>query len=240
MSVEITRLPNGIHVVTHHMPHLETVALGIWVKAGARDERAEENGIAHFLEHMAFKGTPRRSARAIAEEIESAGGEINAATGMETTTYYARVLKNDWALALDILADIFTSPELDAEELERERDVILQEIAAAHDQPDDLVFDLAQAASFGEHPLGRSILGTAGADRRRHPPADPRLAQPQLLGLAHRGGGGGQHRPQGLRCAKPSAFWARSQRAMSRSARRPPSSPPPARRKSRSTRRIWC
>ena len=160
MSVEITRLPNGIHVVTHHMPHLETAALGIWVKAGARDERADENGIAHFLEHMAFKGTPRRSARAIAEEIESAGGEINAATGMETTTYYARVLKNDWALALDILADIFTSPELDEEELERERDVILQEIAAAHDQPDDLVFDLAQAASFGAHPLGRSILGT--------------------------------------------------------------------------------
>ena len=160
MSVEITRLPNGITVVTHHMPHLETVALGIWVKAGARDERAEENGIAHFLEHMAFKGTPRRSARAIAEEIESAGGEINAATGMETTTYYAKVLKNDWALALDILADIFTSPELDEDELERERDVILQEIAAAHDQPDDLVFDLAQAASFGDHPLGRSILGT--------------------------------------------------------------------------------
>ncbi len=160
MSVEITRLPNGINVVTHHMPHLETVALGIWVKAGARDERADENGIAHFLEHMAFKGTARRSARAIAEEIESAGGEINAATGMETTTYYARVLKNDWALALDILADIFTSPELDDEELERERDVILQEIAAANDQPDDLVFDLAQAASFGDHPLGRSILGT--------------------------------------------------------------------------------
>jgi predicted Zn-dependent peptidase len=160
MSVEITRLSNGIHVVTHHMPHLETAALGIWVKAGARDEAPEENGIAHFLEHMAFKGTPRRSARAIAEEIESAGGEINAATGMETTTYYARVLKNDWALALDILADIFTSPELDPDEMERERDVILQEIAAAHDQPDDLVFDLAQAASFGGHPLGRSILGT--------------------------------------------------------------------------------
>ena len=169
----------------------------------------EENGIAHFLEHMAFKGTPRRSARAIAEEIESAGGEINAATGMETTTYYARVLKNDWALALDILADIFTSPELDAEELERERDVILQEIAAAHDQPDDLVFDLAQAASFGEHPLGRSILGTHELIGARHAPADPRLAQPQLLGLAHRGGRGGQHRPQGLRRGSRSACWAR-------------------------------
>lgn len=160
MSIEITRLPNGIHVVTHDMRHLETTALGIWVKAGARDENAEENGVAHFLEHMAFKGTLRRSARAIAEEIESAGGEINAATGMETTTYYARVLKQDWAMALDILADIFTAPVLDPEELERERDVILQEIAAAHDQPDDLVFDLAQSASFGTHPLGRSILGT--------------------------------------------------------------------------------
>jgi hypothetical protein len=85
MSVEITRLSNGIHVVTHHMPHLETTALGIWVKAGARDERAAENGIAHFLEHMAFKGTPRRSARAIAEEIESAGGEINASGGLQQT-----------------------------------------------------------------------------------------------------------------------------------------------------------
>ncbi|MCB1378483.1 MAG: insulinase family protein [Alphaproteobacteria bacterium] len=162
MSVEITRLPNGITVVTDAMFHLETTALGIWIKAGARDEAPEENGIAHFLEHMAFKGTKRRTAQAIAEEIESAGGEINAATGMETTTYYARVLKNDWRLALDILADIFIESVLDEDELERERDVILQEIAAAHDQPDDLVFDLAQASCFGNHPLGRSILGTAG------------------------------------------------------------------------------
>jgi len=160
MSVESTRLPNGITVLTHSMPHLETVALGIWIKAGARDEAPEENGIAHFLEHMAFKGTHRRSAQAIAEEIESAGGEINAATGMETTTYYARVLKSDWPLALDILADIFTDSVLDHGELERERDVILQEIHAAHDQPDDLVFDLAQASCFDGHPLGRSILGT--------------------------------------------------------------------------------
>jgi predicted Zn-dependent peptidase len=161
MTVETTCLANGLHVVTHAMPHMETVALGIWVKAGARDERPEENGIAHFLEHLAFKGTKRRSARGIAEEIESAGGEINAATGMETTTYYARVLKDDWEMALDILADIFTESVLDPGELERERDVILQEIAAANDQPDDLVFDLAQSASFGAHPLGRSILGTA-------------------------------------------------------------------------------
>jgi predicted Zn-dependent peptidase len=161
MSVKVTRLPNGLHVITHHMPHLETVALGIWVKAGARDERSDENGIAHFLEHMAFKGTKRRTAQGIAEEIESAGGEINAATGMETTTYYARVLKNDWPLALDILADIFNNSVLDKTELDREREVILQEIAAARDTPDDLVFDLSQAASYGDHPLGRSILGTS-------------------------------------------------------------------------------
>ena len=160
MSVEITRLKNGLHVITHNMPHLESVALGIWVKAGARDERPEENGVAHFLEHMAFKGTKRRTAQGIAEEIESAGGEINAATGMETTTYYARTLKADWPLAMDILADIFTESTLDTDEMERERDVILQEIAASKDQPDDLVFDLAQSASYGDHPLGRSILGT--------------------------------------------------------------------------------
>ena len=160
MSVEITRLKNGLTVISQMMPHLESVALGIWVKAGARDEMAHENGVAHFLEHMAFKGTKRRKAQDIAEEIESAGGEINAATGMETTTYYARTLKNDWPLAMDILADIFTSSTLDDEELERERDVILQEIAAANDQPDDLVFELAQSASYGAHALGRSILGT--------------------------------------------------------------------------------
>jgi predicted Zn-dependent peptidase len=160
MSVEITRLGNGLTVITQNMPHLESVAQGIWVKAGARDEMAHENGIAHFLEHMAFKGTARRNAQAIAEEIESAGGEINAATGMETTTYYARTLKNDWPLAMDILSDIFTASTLDDAEMERERDVILQEIAAAKDQPDDLVFELAQTASYGAHPLGRSILGT--------------------------------------------------------------------------------
>ncbi|MDP8996486.1 MAG: insulinase family protein [Pseudomonadota bacterium] len=160
MSVEITTLPNGLTVITQMMAHLESVALGIWVKAGARDELPSENGVAHFLEHMAFKGTKRRTAQGIAEEIESAGGEINAATGMETTTYYARTLKNDWPLAMDILADIFTSSTLDDEELEREREVILQEIAAARDTPDDLVFELAQTASFGDHPLGRSILGT--------------------------------------------------------------------------------
>jgi predicted Zn-dependent peptidase len=159
--VEISRLENGLTIVSHTMPQLETVALGIWVRAGARDERPSENGIAHFLEHMAFKGTGRRSARDIAEEIEAAGGDINASTALENTAYYARVLKDDWRLALDVLSDILIDPVFDGQEFEHERDVILQEIAAANDTPDDLVFDLLQAQAFPEHPLGRPILGTA-------------------------------------------------------------------------------
>ncbi|QPC42131.1 insulinase family protein [Kaustia mangrovi] len=160
MSVRETRLENGLTVLSHHMPTVETVSLGVWVHAGARNERPEENGIAHFLEHMAFKGTSHRSARQIAEEIEAAGGDMNAATGMETTAYYARMLKEDLALGVDILADILLNPRLDREEMEREREVILEEIAAAHDMPDDLVFDLAHDAAFPNQPLGRPILGT--------------------------------------------------------------------------------
>jgi len=159
--VDISRLENGLSIVSHAMPQLETVALGIWVRAGARDENPSESGTAHFLEHMAFKGMGRRSARDIAEEIEAAGGDINASTAMENTAYYARVLKDDWRLALDVLSDILIDPVFDEEELEHERDVILQEIAAASDTPDDLVFDLLQAQAFPEHPLGRPIIGTA-------------------------------------------------------------------------------
>jgi predicted Zn-dependent peptidase len=159
MSVRITRLDNGIHVITHDLPHLETVSLGIWVRAGARDEAEAQNGIAHFLEHMAFKGTNKRSAMQIAQDIENVGGDINASTSMETTGYYARVLKEDWRLGLDILADILTDPVFDPAEVARERDVILQEIAASNDEPDDLVFDLAQAVAYPAHALGRPILG---------------------------------------------------------------------------------
>jgi predicted Zn-dependent peptidase len=161
MTVTVTRLANGIHVLTDHMPHLETLALGVWVKAGARDELSEEGGVAHLLEHMAFKGTTRRTAMDIASEIENVGGEVNAATGMETTAYFSRVLKGDWPLALDILADILTDPVFDRLELEKEKQVVLQEIAAANDAPDDLVFELLNEAAFPGHSLGRSILGEA-------------------------------------------------------------------------------
>jgi predicted Zn-dependent peptidase len=161
MSVAVTKLKSGIHVVTDAMAHLESASLGVWVNAGSRDERREENGISHFLEHMAFKGTRRRSARQIAEEIEAVGGDLNAATGAETTAYYARVLKADVPLALDVLADILSEPAFDREELAREQNVIVQEIGAVADTPDDLVFEHLQAVAFPDQPLGRSILGTA-------------------------------------------------------------------------------
>ena len=166
MSVERSQLKNGLTVVSHAMPEVETVSLGIWIGAGSRSEAVAEHGVAHFLEHMAFKGTARRSARDIAEEIEAVGGELNAATGVDSTAYYARVMRKDLALALDILSDILLSPRFDRTELGRERDVILQEIAAAMDSPDDIAFDLVQEAAFPDQPLGRPILGTAESVRR--------------------------------------------------------------------------
>lgn len=160
MSVETSVLENGLRVVTHHMPHLETVSLGIWVGSGARSERPDEHGIAHLMEHMAFKGTARRGAREIAEEIESVGGELNATTSLESTAFFARVLKDDVRLALDLLSDILQNSRFDQAELSREQGVILQEIAASQDSPDDIVFDLVQELAYPDQALGRSILGT--------------------------------------------------------------------------------
>ena len=160
MPVRTTTLDNGLRIVTHEMPHLHTVSVGVWVHAGARNETLEQHGIAHFLEHMAFKGTRRRDARQIAEDIESAGGDINASTGMETTAYFARILKEDVALALDVLSDILLEPKFDPSEIERERQVVIQEIGASLDDPDDLVFDLAQNCAYPDQALGRPILGT--------------------------------------------------------------------------------
>jgi len=160
MSVEVTNLPSGLTVVTDSMPHLQTATLGVWIGAGSRDEQAQEHGISHLLEHMAFKGTKKRSARQIAETIEAVGGDINAATSFETTAYFASVLKTDIPLALDVLADILSSPIFDANELKREQNVIVQEIGATEDAPDDLVFDYLQSKAFPDQPMGRSILGT--------------------------------------------------------------------------------
>jgi len=165
MSVEVTRLPSGLVVVTDAMPHLETASLGVWVGSGSRDERPDEHGISHLLEHMAFKGTRRRTARQIAEEIEAVGGDLNAGTSVETTAYYARVLRPHVPLALDVLSDILTDPSFDPDELRREQNVIVQEIGAVEDTPDDLIWDRLQETAFPAQPIGRSILGTPATVR---------------------------------------------------------------------------
>ena len=155
------QLANGFRVVSEEMPGLQSAAIGIWVFAGGRNERQDQNGIAHFLEHMAFKGTERRSALQIAEAIEDVGGYINAYTGREVTAYHARVLKEDVGLACDLLADIVLNPVFDPGEIETERGVILQEIGQVLDTPDDVVFDWLQEDSFRGQALGRTILGPA-------------------------------------------------------------------------------
>jgi predicted Zn-dependent peptidase len=160
MSVEVTRLSSGLSVVTDRMPHLESASLGVWIGAGSRSELPDEHGISHLLEHMAFKGTKRRTSRQIAEEIEAVGGDLNAATSVESTAYFARVLKADVPLALDVLSDILSEPTFDPEELRREQNVIVQEIGATEDAPDDLVFERLHETAFPKQPIGRSILGT--------------------------------------------------------------------------------
>jgi predicted Zn-dependent peptidase len=160
MSVEVTTLDNGLRVVTERNPAVETASLGLWIDAGSRIESEASGGIAHMLEHMVFKGTETRSAQAIATEIEDVGGHLNAYTGREQTGYYAKVLKDDVALAVDLTTDLVFSAVLDPEELERERTVILQEIGQANDTPDDIIFDHLQAVAFPRQGLGRPVLGT--------------------------------------------------------------------------------
>jgi predicted Zn-dependent peptidase len=161
LTIRLTTLPNGLRIATERMSGLASASIGIWLTAGGRHERLEQNGIAHFLEHMAFKGTARRTALQIAEEIEDVGGYINAYTSREMTAYYARVLEADVPLALDVISDIVLNPVFDEKEIETERHVILQEIGQALDTPDDIIFDWLQEAAFPDQALGRTILGPA-------------------------------------------------------------------------------
>jgi predicted Zn-dependent peptidase len=158
--IQTTRLPSGLTIVTERMDRVETVSFGAYVATGSRNETVAENGVSHFLEHMAFKGTESRSAAAIAEEIEAVGGHINAYTAREQTAYYVKVLKEDTALAADIIGDILTHSTFEPEEMERERGVILQEIGQANDTPDDIIFDHFQEVAYPLQSLGRPILGT--------------------------------------------------------------------------------
>jgi predicted Zn-dependent peptidase len=166
MTIELACLENGMRIATDRIETVDTVSLGIWVDVGTRHEPAEINGVAHFLEHMAFKGTERRSALAIAEEIEAVGGHLNAYTSRESTAYYAKVLKEDVPLALDILADILQHSTFAPEELERERAVILQEIGQANDTPDDIIFDHFQECAYPDQAMGRPVLGRPEIIRR--------------------------------------------------------------------------
>ena len=160
MSVREAKLANRLRVATDTMDSVETTSVGVWVDAGARNETLELNGVSHMLEHMAFKGTKRRTARGIAEEIEAVGGHLNAYTSREQTAYFARVVDDDLPLAVDMLADILQHSTFEDQELERERAVIIQEIGQTQDTPDDLIFDQLQEVAFPDQSLGRSILGT--------------------------------------------------------------------------------
>ncbi|MBV8132996.1 MAG: insulinase family protein [Alphaproteobacteria bacterium] len=159
MKTQLSTLANGLRVATDRIDTVDTVSLGIWIDVGTRHEQADFNGVAHFLEHMAFKGTNRRSALAIAEEIEAVGGHLNAYTSRESTAYYAKMLKEDVPLALDILSDILQNSTFEPEEIERERAVILQEIGQANDTPDDIVFDHFQECAYPNQAIGRPVLG---------------------------------------------------------------------------------
>jgi predicted Zn-dependent peptidase len=159
MAVQVTTLSNGLKVATDTMSSVETVSVGVWVAAGTRHETADVNGISHLLEHMAFKGTARRSAQMIAEEMDNVGGQLNAYTSRDHTAYYAKVLKEDVRLAVDILADILLNSSMDGEELAREQHVVVQEINQADDTPDDIIFDYFQSAAFPNQPMGWPVLG---------------------------------------------------------------------------------
>ena len=154
-----TTLDNGIRVVSHEMHDHRSVSLGIWVENGSRHESAPQNGISHFIEHLLFKGTERRSAAQIAEEMDAVGGVINAFTSKEQTCYYAKVLDENLPLAIDLLTDIFLHSSFDPDEIERERSVILQEISQSEDTPDDYVHDLFSVDFFQDHPIARPICG---------------------------------------------------------------------------------
>lgn len=152
-------LSNGLTVMVEEMPYLRSASIGVWVKAGSILETAEDNGLSHLMEHMAFKGTKKRTARQIAEEMDMIGGMMNASTSKLCTNYYCKVIDEDLPKAADILADIVCSPSIEPAELDKERSVVLEEIAMVEDSPEDVVFDLLAEAAFGNQPLGRTILG---------------------------------------------------------------------------------
>ena len=156
-----TILPNGVRIVTEEIPHVRSLSLGFWIETGSRDEFPANNGISHFIEHMVFKGTKKRNVKEIAQSIESVGGYLNAFTSKEHTCYYARVLDEHLELATDVLSDMVFQPTFPEKELEKERNVILEELKQAEDDPDDIIQDYFEKAIFKTNPLGMPVIGTA-------------------------------------------------------------------------------
>lgn len=159
MEIKLTTLENGLKIITSERKQTETVSLGIWVNTGAAYETKEINGISHFVEHMVFKGTQKRNAFEISEDIENVGGQTNAYTSREFTAFYAKMLKNDLELAVDVIADFVMAPTFPEDEMKKEKEVVVQEIKQGYDTPDDVIFDYMQEQAFPDQPLGRTILG---------------------------------------------------------------------------------
>ena len=195
-TVRRTVLPNGLRILTEAVPAMRSVSFGIWVGVGSRDETRQLSGVSHFLEHLLFKGTQRRTALEISAAIEAVGGETNAFTTKEYTCYYARVLDADLPLAIDVMCDLVIDSVLAESDVETERGVILEEIAMHDDEPGDEVHDLFAEALYGDHPLGRLISGTVETISPMTPPADPDLLPAPLRRAVHCGRGGRQPRPR--------------------------------------------
>ena len=175
MTFDQITLPNGLRIIGERIDHFRSVSVGLWLGTGSQYESPSEAGLSHFLEHMVFKGTKKRTARQIAEEMDAVGGQLNAFTAKECTCFYAKVVDEHLELAMDVLADLVTAPTFDAGELEKEKGVVIEEISMAEDTPEDVVFDLLMLAHYGDQPLARPILGTAdriqsyaSADLRRY------------------------------------------------------------------------
>jgi predicted Zn-dependent peptidase len=190
-NVECTRLPNGLRIATRRMPHARSIAMGVWVDVGARDEAEADSGLSHMIEHMIFKGTACRSAYQIAKAFDAIGGHTNAFTSLETTCYHAKVADTHQATMVDLLGDIFLHSTFSPEEIERERTVILQEIRMVEDSPEELAHTLAFSHLWGDHPLGRSILGTpenlAAFDQQRIQAFVHRNYRPERIVIAAAG-----------------------------------------------------
>ena len=161
MSFDLLTMPNGLRVVGERIPHFRSVSMGLWIGTGSQHENPDEAGLSHFLEHMVFKGTQRRTARQIAEEMDAVGGQLNAFTSKECTCFYAKTVDEHLPLATDIVCDLVTQPIFDAKEMEKEKGVVLEEISMAEDTPEDLVHELLMLANYGDQPVARPILGTA-------------------------------------------------------------------------------